>query len=363
MNSDFRKAIIQCGSTIREGMKQLNESAEKNLYVVNASGKLVGSLTDGDIRRGILRGISLEEPVETIMFKEVKCVSCNENRLALIKSLMLKHDISSLPVVDINRTIVDIVYWIDIFSKPPISSHSVRENKVFILAGGMGTRLDPFTKILPKPLIPVGDQPIIERIMDAFSGYGYSDFIISLNHKADMIKTYLSDESVKGKYKNICYIHEPVPLGTIGSLYLAKDDINGTFIITNADILVEEDLEKIVAYHKERNAVLTIVGCVKNTVVPYGVLNIDEDDRLISMEEKPSLYHLINTGVYIAEPQILSFITAAKKCDATQLIHDLLQAGENICVYPVHEEQWFDIGQWTEYDRTKKHFESIETRS
>lgn len=181
--------------------------------------------------------------------------------------------------------------------------------------------------------------------MDKFTFYGFSEFVVSVNYKADMIKLYFSDPEVRANYEEVTYIKEEKPLGTIGSLNLAKDVITDSFFITNADILVEEDLDKIMRFHKDNKTVLTVVGCLKNSVVPYGVLNMDQGGLLVNIEEKPQYKHIINTGVYVAEPEIMSFINADERKDINQLIEDILKSGKPIGVYPVLEEQWFDIGQ------------------
>lgn len=172
-----------------------------------------------------------------------------------------------------------------------------------------------------------------------------------------MIKAYFSDKDVSSKYRKVEFVQEDFPLGTIGSIDLARNMLTESFFISNADILIEADLNSILRYHHSSGAVLTVVGCVKNNVIPYGVLQTNEIGTLVNIQEKPSCKSIINTGVYVAEPTFLKFIKANTKQDMTDVLKSMLNIGEKIGVYPILEEQWFDIGHWLEYERTLKHFE------
>lgn len=360
LKKDFSNLLISKKKSIKAAMKQLDETAEKNLFVINEKHQLIGALSDGDIRRAILEGSNLENEIDKVMNKQPKFVyDFDLDKEKKIKQCMLEHKIESLPILDNEKNIRDIVYWIDVFKENVKVNYSRKSNKVFILAGGVGSRLEPFTRILPKPLVPIGDQPIIEKIMDKFSSFGFDDFILSVNYKGEMIKLYLESMDVRDKYSDICYIKEDTPLGTIGSLFLAREHLRESFYITNSDILLEEDLEKIFNFHKNSASILTIVGCIKNSVIPYGVLKTDNNGLLVDIEEKPEYKHIINTGVYIAEPDIIDYILPNTKLDITELIEKLLKKGEKISIYPVFEGQWFDIGQWAEYENTRKHFEKL----
>lgn len=229
--------------------------------------------------------------------------------------------------------------------------------KVFILAGGEGRRLEPLTTILPKPLIPIGDKAILERIMDQFHAYGFDDFIVSLYYKAEMIKLYFNNVEIKKKYGDIQYILETMPLGTIGSLSLAKDMLQNSFFISNSDIIITHNLEKIFEFHKQSKNILTIVGCFKSSEVAYGILHRDDKGNLLDINEKPSYKHLINTGLYIAEPEIIQYLQFNQEKEITELIKDILKDDKKISIYTIEEKEWFDVGQWPEYDKTRKYFE------
>lgn len=349
--------LIAESATIEAAMQQLNETTVKTLYVVDEVSRLVGSLNDGDMRRGILCGGELKDEVTKWMNQAPKHLQNTTSELKQrAQEMLLQYDIESLPVLNMKKQVCSVITWEEAFV-PADQVYEAKRNKVFVLAGGKGTRLEPFTKILPKPLIPVGEQPILERIMDRFAFYGFDKFIVSLNYKAEMIKLYFSDKDIRSKYSDISYVEESVPLGTIGSLTLARDEICDSFFISNADILIESDLEKIFQYHKKAGGLLTIVGCVKDDVLPYGVLNTDEKGFLTAFQEKPTYKNVINTGVYVAEPGILDYLEDDKYQDITDIIARLMEKGEKIGVYPVFQDQWFDIGQWAEYEKTRKHFE------
>lgn len=356
MNKRFDNLIINTSLTVSNAMKKLEFTGE-TLYVVDNRNKLIGSLSNGDIRKGILKGVGINESIESIINYSPRYVFVNQE-MNEIREMLLELGIDSIPVVDKDLHIIDIVDRKTAFGRlKHFSEKKYEDIKVFTLAGGFGTRLEPFTKILPKPLIPIGDRTIIEKIMDRFKYHGFNNFVLSLNYKAEMIKLYLNDPEIKCNYENIDYIVESKPLGTIGSLYLAKQLLTNSFFITNCDVIVEANLEEILNFHKSRKNILTIIGCVKNSVIPYGVLDVDDKDNLISIHEKPTFKSIINTGVYVAEPEIVNYLEEDKKVDMTQLIELLINKQKDISVYPVFEDQWLDIGHWAEYEKTRKHFE------
>jgi dTDP-glucose pyrophosphorylase len=356
MKKNIETYIIYINSTIKQVIEIFEQKKVKNLYVLSQNNFLVGSVTDGDIRRGFIKNISSDHSVKAIMNQNPKFIFEDElDNTYKIKNIFSKYKVMNLPILNRNREIVDLLFYHEFFDKK-VYVH--KNNKVFILAGGLGTRLEPFTRILPKPLIPIGDKPILEKIMDEFREYGLDDFILSVNYKAEMIKMYFGDTNIKNKYKNIRYVQESKPLGTIGSLYMAKNLIDDTFFITNSDIIIKEDLDQILSFHKENGSILTIVGCMKQSTMPYGVLKLNDNGFLNEIQEKPSYRHIINTGVYVAEPEVMDYLKVEERLDITDLFDTLLKQNKKISVYPIKEDKWFDIGQWEEYEKTKKYFES-----
>ena len=252
------------------------------------------------------------------------------------------------------RKVISCLWWTDLFDSKPDNPESLKL-PVVIMAGGEGTRLAPFTKILPKPLMPMGDKPIIEVIINRFYDYGCNDFYLSLNYKSNIIKAYFSD--FEHKYK-INYILENKPLGTAGSLYLLKKKIKKTFFVSNCDILIEADYADILKFHYQRKNKITLVSSMKNFMIPYGVCQIKDGGILRSIREKPEYDFLVNTGMYVLEPSVLSDVPRNQFYTITDLINDYLKKNEKVGVYPVSDKSWLDMGQFEELQEMIKKFEA-----
>jgi len=326
--------------TILEGMQQLNDTASQILLVVDDDGKLFGSLTDGDIRRAIGDGKPLQTCVGEICNTSPKTLSRYSKEAAL--RLMEEFSISRIPVVDSNGVPIAVVSMTDIL---PEEDEAVRENKVVIMAGGRGSRLDPITRIVPKPLLPVGDKPMLELIMESFAKCGFSEFLLSINYRKDFIKTYLAERS--DLPFSISCIEEDTFLGTAGSLALMKEKLTETFFVSNCDILVDVNYISALEFHEENECAFTMVGALKKVSVPYGVIHLrnGEFDRI---EEKPDVPLIVNTGVYLLEPSCIDLIGRDEKLDMPDLIERIRREGGKVGVFPVHRK-WIDIGQWGEY--------------
>lgn len=346
-HEDIKKMIISPDASLRATMRALSDTGSRVLFVVDDEGNLVGSATDGDIRRAILNNIGFERPVNMIMFKAPRFVRRRERGFEeRARELVLDEKLYAIPVLDEMDRIVDILAWYDFFDKHPHESHPCEPvgNPVVIMAGGKGERLDPFTKILPKPLIPFGDKPIVEKIMDNFSKHGFVNFILTLNYKKELIKMYLRENQFS---YNVEWAEEEEYLGTAGGLGLLRDRIKETFFVCNCDILLENDFKNILLWHKGEKASITLIGCHKEMVIPYGTLEINSGS-LKAINEKPTFDLIINTGVYIMEPEVLTFISANERLDMNQLMERALQKKWKVAIYPVCGG-WFDLGQWKEY--------------
>lgn len=217
------------------------------------------------------------------------------------------------------------------------------KNTAVIMAGGKGERLDPFTKILPKPLIPVGDKPIIDKVMENFNKYGISNFVLTLNYKKEFIKMYFKENETP---YNIKFLEENEYLGTAGGLSMLNGMVKEAFFVCNCDTIIEDDFNDILAWHKSEKALLTIIGCHKEMVIPYGTLEL-KGSRLRKINEKPVLDLIINTGMYVMEPQVLELVPPSEHLGMNQLIEKIMKRGK-VAVYPI-SDGWFDIGQWKEY--------------
>lgn len=345
MIKQFEKILIDKSATVKDAMKQLDKTAEKILFVVESNNKLFGSLTDGDIRRWILNDGELSENIEKVCFKETYFVDSKYD-MELVKKEIYKRKINFVPVVNDSKEIFEFLIWDKIFDAKLLRKTKEKLNaEIVIMAGGKGTRLDPFTRILPKPLIPVGDKPILELIIEKFTDYGNDEFYISLNHKAKIIKSYFED--INPIYK-INFIHEEKPLGTVGALKYLYKQINKDIILTNCDIIIEADYADLLSHHKEQNNDLTIVSSLKHFNIPYGICEIENGGQLVDIKEKPEFDFLVNTGMYVLNPSVLQFIPENEFFHITHLI-EKVKSTHRIGIYPISENSWIDTGEWVEY--------------
>ena len=328
--------------SIRTAMKRLDVTAKKILFVVDNK-KLLGSITDGDIRRWILKNGDLNLNVKNIM--NYNPLTLNEKEKLLAKNLILKKRIEAIPIIDDENNIKDIIFWDGELIK--VKGENI-STPVVIMAGGKGTRLYPYTKILPKPLIPIGDKSIIERIINRFFDVGCSMFYLTINYKKNMIKAYFDEME---KSYEVKYVEEEKFLGTAGSLSLIKENINETFFLSNCDILVDADYLDILKYHKEQNNLITMVTSLKNYKIPYGVIKLNNDGRIIDTVEKPEYSYLVNTGFYVLEPEVLSDIPEDTFFHITDLIDKYISKGKKVGTYPITENSWLDMGEIKEMDR------------
>lgn len=344
---DIRKYTIDQKLNIRNAIKSINEVGVGFAVVVDGENRAIGVITDGDFRRAVLNGVELKENVLKITNRSFRYVESGFSHNEAIK-LLQSGRIEFLPVLEEMR-LIDILRAEDITA---IKSKSFSPKKiklpVIIMAGGKGTRLEPFTKILPKPLIPIGDKSIMEIIMGEYAKYGMTNFLISLFHKANMIKSYL--EYIECDYK-IEYIHEDKPLGTAGALKYMEGKLNTPFFVSNCDIIIKENYNKIFQYHKAGNFMLTMVTAMRHVSIPYGVCELHKNGMLKKINEKPEMDFLINTGMYILNPEVLEYIPKDTSFDFTDLIQELIDRNLKIGVYPVAGDSYIDIGQWAEYKK------------
>ncbi|WP_197274790.1 sugar phosphate nucleotidyltransferase [Halolactibacillus sp. JCM 19043] len=266
------------------------------------------------------------------------------------KEFLKKHSIEAVPIVSKEKQIVSIVLRND----EDVEMKKHLKVPVIIMAGGLGTRLYPYTKILPKPLIPIGEIPIVEHIINRFYKQGSDEFHLVVNHKKNMIKAYFNeiDRNYQVKYAN-----EIEPLGTGGGLSLLKGKINSTFVLSNCDILIEEDYEKMYNYHKQENNLITMVCSLKNIKIPYGVIEISNTGEIESMKEKPELSFFTNTGMYIVEPKIIEELEVNKSIGFPDIIEQYKAKGEKIGIYPISENSWMDMGQVDEMEEMRRKLE------
>lgn len=347
---NLNKYIVCQNENIRDAIKKMDEGGIGFAVCVGENENVIGVISDGDFRRAVLNGISLNENVLRITnknFKYLKTGYLKEDVLELFRETVAQH----IPVLE-NGKLIEIITAENFFHiKDKEKSKDFLNIPVVIMAGGKGTRLDPFTRILPKPLIPIGDKTMIEIIMDEYAKYGMTNFYISVNHKAKMIKAYFEDQDID---YNIKYIDESQPLGTAGALKFLENKIDSTFFVSNCDIIIKDDYCKIHEFHKDKNFDLTLVASLQHHKIPYGVCKIEEGGHLTEIREKPEYDFLVNTGMYLLEPSVFKLIPTNKYFDMTDLIGKCQKTGLNVGVYPVSEKSYIDVGQWAEYKRNLK---------
>jgi dTDP-glucose pyrophosphorylase len=349
---DWQILLTDKDVSVKDALKQMDRGGEKILFVVGKENFLLGVVTDGNIRRYILSEGKFKDKIAQVY---------NPNPLFVrdgfikkeAKDIMVENKIEVLPILDKKNCIVGAINWTNVIEDKLESSFNRIDVPVVIMAGGKGERLDPFTKILPKPLIPMGEKPIIELIIDSFLRHGVKDFYITLNYKGEMVKLYF--DALEKNYF-IKYIWENDFLGTAGSLKLISKKIKDHFIVSNCDIIVRADYDDLLRFHLQNKYLLTVVGSIQHYKVPYGVINYMKKGRISSIEEKPEFDFTVNTGVYVLSKKVLDFIPERKQFNMTDLIQVLLRHKKNVGVYPVSEKSYVDIGQWEEY---RKHLEKF----
>ncbi|ATW25682.1 nucleotidyltransferase family protein [Candidatus Formimonas warabiya] len=340
--------VISEQVTIVEALKKLDQTGKKVLFITDENNGLKASLTDGDIRRWILASGDLNACVSRAMHLKPRFIKKGEEHKAL--KVLRQYGLDSLPVLNEAGCLIDVLFWHELDGK--WNRTNVLEGvPIIIMAGGKGTRLFPYTKILPKPLIPIGDTPIIEHIVNRFYNYGAQRFFLTVNCKKNMIKSYFSE--IEKDYV-VEYVEEETPLGTGGSLSLLKGLIDCPFFVSNCDILVDADYGDIYNHHVKNGNKMTIVTSLKNVVIPYGVIHLNGEGFISSMEEKPELHYLVNTGLYVLEPDILAQVPGDTIFHLTDLISQLTAKGEKVGVYPVSSESFLDMGQFDELEKMKR---------
>ena len=341
------KDIIYEDSTIKASMLRVQQTSRRCLVVSNKKKILLGTLSDGDIRRALLKGYKTNHSIKSIYNKK----SFYINEKDLNKYVFRKKNNYELliPVVDNDKRLKKIIYKDEILNVEKKSNF--KKIPVVIMAGGQGTRMAPFTKVLPKPLLPIKNTTVIENILSNFKKNGFNKFFISINFKEKLLKTYLDE--IKLNSKNFEYIEEKKPLGTAGSLFFLKRKIKSNFFLCNCDTLINANYSAIYDFHLENKFDITLIAAMKNISIPYGVCQMDKDQGLLRINEKPNKHFIVSTGSYVFSKNIFKLLNKKnKRIQMNDLINNARKIGLKMGIYPIEPHLWQDTGNWQNYQKT-----------
>jgi dTDP-glucose pyrophosphorylase len=346
--SNYRRHLIISGSLIKQALVQLDElSKDAILFVVDNNQKLIGSLTDGDIRRGLIKGISIENKIDDIIQENPRVIKKGDSDIGKVIEFRDNH-YRIIPIVDIEDKVINVINFRQLRSYLPLDA--------VIMAGGKGQRLLPLTESTPKPLLFVGDKPIIERNIDRLALYGIHDFWISINYLGDQVQSYFDDGS--NKNISIKYVKEDKPLGTIGAVSLISDFKHDYVLITNSDILTNIDYEHFFLDFINAKADMAIVTIPYNVNIPYAVLETNEG-QVLSFKEKPTFTYYSNGGIYLVKRQLLEYLPLNEFYNATDLISKLINLKMKVYSYPL-TEYWLDIGNHDDFKKAQEDIKHID---
>jgi nucleotidyl transferase len=336
---------LSIDSNIKQAFEVIDKNSMQIALVVDSKDRLVGTITDGDIRRGLLRGLDLNSPIETIVFRRPTVAKQSDTKEYILK-LALSNNLHQIPIVDDCGMVVDIKE-INELIRP-----RYKNNKVILMVGGLGTRLRPLTQDIPKPMLKVGDKPILQTIVEKFAEYGYVNIVMCVNYKSQIIQDYFGDGS---KFSvNIEYVLEEQRMGTAGALSLLKDKPSEPFFVMNGDLLTNVNFENLNNYHMATNSIGTMCVREYELQVPYGVVNIN-DGRVISIEEKPTHKFFVSAGIYMLSPEVLNYVPKNEFFDMPALFEKLINLSKNVVSFPIME-YWLDIGRMDEYKRANEEY-------
>jgi len=348
--NNIKSLVIFPDETLEKVISIISDGGQRIALVVNSKNKLLGTITDGDIRRALLKKVELSEKASNIMNSNPITAEINTPK-SILRDLMIKKSLLQIPVLDSNGGLLDLeTLHNEVFTKN-------YENPVFLMAGGFGKRLRPLTNNIPKPLLMVGDKPILENILINFIKCGFKKFFISLHYKGQMIKDYFKDGSEWGV--TISYLTESEPLGTAGALSLLPESLpNLPIIVMNADLMTKIDTAALINFHNENSSDATVCVREYDFQVPFGVVE-SKDNKIVRITEKPIQSFFVNAGVYVINQDLILKAKNPKYLDMPDLIDSLISKGKKINMFPIHE-YWLDIGQKEQFARANDEYETFQ---
>lgn len=348
MRGRLDELTIAPGATVREAIEAIDRSKRQIALVVDEGGKLVATVTDGDVRRGILRGVGLDAAVSEVMHRTPTTVTQGAPD-AETRRLIRERKLHHIPVIDAGGRLVDLATVEDLFGVTP------RDTRIVLMAGGLGKRLRPLTESIPKPMLPVGGKPLLEQIVNVFADQGFWRISISVNYRAEIVREHFGDGSAFGVH--IDYIEEEQAMGTAGALSLLGKRPDEPFIVMNGDVLVALQFAELLAFHKEKGATGTMVVREYETQIPYGVVR-SADGLMTGIEEKPIERYHVNAGIYVLSPEALDLLTPGQPLDMPDLLTRIAEGEGRVGVYPLRT-YWRDIGRIDDLEAARSEFDSV----
>ena len=330
----WSQAFLPVNSNIKEAVQILNEISLRIVLVTDETGALVGTISDGDIRRGLLKGLDLASPIESIVHHDALVVPPNLNRDVVVQ-LMMSNKIQQIPIVDEKMHVVGLHLW------DQINASTARSNRMVIMAGGKGSRLYPQTENCPKPLLPIAGKPILEHIIERAKVEGFSHFILAIYYLGHMIEEYFGNGDALGV--KIEYLREEFPLGTAGALSLLNPVPESAFVVTNGDVITDIRYGELLDFHIQQKATATMAVRIHEWQNPFGVV-LTQGIEIIGYEEKPVSRSHINAGVYVIEPSAIRHLVKSVPCDMSTLFKLLQKEEDKVVAYAIHE-RWLDVGR------------------
>jgi dTDP-glucose pyrophosphorylase len=336
--------LVRQDATVREVLEALTKSGKQIVLVVSGETRLVGVATDGDLRKAILRGATLESPI-TVAMNPAPIVAAPGTTRTEALAFMCARSIHHLPLVDEGRRVVDLLRLDELLATPPLPTCAV------IMAGGEGRRLRPLTDATPKPLLRIGGKPLLELLIERLRESGLEDVLIAVHHKSDMVRGHIGDGARLGV--RVGYVQEPAPLGTMGALTLVRERFAAPFLVVNGDILTRCDFRAMWDFHRaQRGAAMTVGASLYQVEIPYGELSLD-GTSVTALEEKPRREIPINAGIYVLEPSALDVIPPAQYADATDVVRLLIAQGRTVAAYLIRE-YWLDVGRHGDLEKAHR---------
>ncbi len=345
----WKKTLVPEHTTIRDAIQVIDASSLQICLVVSEDGRLLGTVTDGDIRRAILKGTDMTEPVRRVMNTKPRVGSQAESQASLLAS-MAEKQIHQIPILDADGRIVDLASIENL-----LGGVRTPDNWIVLMAGGLGKRLRPLTEEAPKPLLPVGKKPLLETILENFIQQDFRHFYISVNYKGQMIKDHFGDGSRWNV--EIRYLDEDRQLGTAGALHLIPERPQTPLIVMNGDLLTRVNFQHLLEYHAQHESSATMCVRQYDFQVPFGVVHID-DDRIREIDEKPIHSFFVNGGIYALEPDVIDFIPSDELFHMTTLFERVIGSGRKTAVFPIHE-YWLDVGRVDDLNRANGEFDDV----